>query len=96
MRTIRRTNQFKKDYQRETKGRAATYVQKLDAELAAIMQVLTVDGTLEPRYRDHPLLNDWKDHRDCHVKPDLVLIYRKPDDSTLELVRLGSHREVEL
>ncbi len=96
MRTIRRTNQFKKDYKRETKGRAATYVQKLDAELAAIMQVLTVDGTLEPRYRDHPLLNDWKDHRDCHVKPDLVLIYRKPDDSTLELVRLGSHSEVEL
>jgi mRNA interferase YafQ len=96
MRTIRRSNQFKKDYKRETKGRSATYVQKLDAELAAVMQVLTVDGTLEPRYRDHLLLNEWKDHRDCHVRPDLVLIYRKPDDSTLELVRLGSHSEVGL
>jgi mRNA interferase YafQ len=96
MRTIRRTNQFKKDYKRETKGRSSTYALKLDAELAAVVDVLTVDGTLESRYRDHPLLNEWKDHRDCHVGPDLVLIYRKPDDGTLELVRLGSHSELGL
>jgi mRNA interferase YafQ len=91
MRTIRRTNQFKKDYKREMKGRSSTYAQKLDAELAAVVQVLVVDGSLESRYPDHLLFNEWKDHRDCHVRPDLVLIYRKPDDSTLELVRLGSH-----
>jgi mRNA interferase YafQ len=94
MRTIKRTNQFKKDYKRETKGRSSTYVQKLDAELAAVVQVLMVDRTLEPRYRDHPLLSEWKDHRDCHVRPDLLLIYRKPDDASLELVRLGSHSEL--
>ncbi|MCW5584238.1 MAG: type II toxin-antitoxin system mRNA interferase toxin, RelE/StbE family, partial [Gammaproteobacteria bacterium] len=39
---------------------------------------------------------EWADHRDCHIKPDLVLIYRKPDDDTLELVRLGSHSELGL
>lgn len=39
---------------------------------------------------------EWKDHRDCHVKPDLVLIYRKPDDRVLPLVRLGSHSELGL
>ncbi len=39
---------------------------------------------------------DWKDHRDCHIKPDLVLIYRKPDDESLELVRPGSHSELSL
>ncbi len=96
MRTIRRTNQFKKDYKRETKGRSSPYAQKLDAELDVVVQVLIVDGTLEPRYQDHPLLNEWKDHRDCHVRPDLVLIYRRPDDNTLELVRLGSHSELGL
>lgn len=36
------------------------------------------------------------DCRDCHVKPNLVLIYRKPDADTLELVRLGSHSELSL
>ena len=34
------------------------------------------------------------DDRDCHIRPDLVLIYRKPDDDTLQLVRLGSHGEL--
>lgn len=34
--------------------------------------------------------------RDCHIRPDLVLIYRKPDEGTLELVRLGSHSELGL
>jgi mRNA interferase YafQ len=42
------------------------------------------------------LTGDWKDHRDCHIKPDLVLIYRKPEDSVLHLVRLGSHAELSL
>jgi mRNA interferase YafQ len=35
-------------------------------------------------------------HRDCHIRPDLILIYRKPDDDNLELVRLGSHSELGL
>lgn len=41
--------------------------------------------------RDHALIGNWKDCRDCHIKPDLVLVYRKPDADTLELIRLGSH-----
>jgi mRNA interferase YafQ len=51
---------------------------------------------LAARQRDHALTGDWKDFRDCHVKPDLVLIYSKPDDQTLVLVRLGSHAELGL
>lgn len=41
--------------------------------------------------RSYPYRGNWKDFRDCHIKPDLVLIYRKPDADTLELIRLGSH-----
>ena len=50
---------------------------------------------MEPRHRDHAMTGDWKDHRDCHVKPDLVLIYRKPDavDFHPELTRVF-HREL--
>ena len=43
---------------------------------------------------DHALSGEWSDHRDCHVKPDLILIYQKPDADTLRLVRLGSHSEL--
>jgi mRNA interferase YafQ len=42
------------------------------------------------------LTGDWHDHRDCHLRPDLVLIYRKPNPDDLELVRLGSHSELGL
>jgi mRNA interferase YafQ len=68
----------------------------LEADLSAIVKLLATDTPLLPSHRDHPLINSWKDHRDCHIKPDLILIYRKPDSETLELVRLGSHSELGL
>jgi mRNA interferase YafQ len=93
MRTIRRTSRFKRDYKREAKGR---YRATLDQDLRAVLSVLIVDAPLPARYRDHALAGEWKDHRDCHIKPDLVLIYRKPDAEWLDLVRLGSHTELSL
>jgi mRNA interferase YafQ len=44
--------------------------------------------------RDHALIGDWDGYRECHIKPDLLLIYRKPDADTLRLARLGSHSEL--
>ena len=91
MRTIRQSGQFKRDLKRESKGQ---HGKQLQSDFVAIVSALAADEPLEPRYRDHALTGEWKDHRDCHVKPDLVLIYRKPDDVTLQLVRLGSHSEL--
>lgn len=93
MRTIRQSGQFKRDLKRESKGQHRNALQR---EFVAIVATLACDEQLEPRHRDHALTGDWKDYRDCHVKPDLVLIYRKPDDETLQLVRLGSHSELGL
>jgi len=58
------------------------------------VNLLAAEMALPARYFDHRLSGEWSDHRDCHIKPDLVLIYRKPDDASLELVRLGSHSEL--
>jgi mRNA interferase YafQ len=93
MRTIERTTQFKRDYKREAKGRYRTI---LDQELVGVIRRLQEDLTLEARHRDHALSGEWRDHRDCHIRSDLVLIYRLPDDDTLQLVRLGSHAELGL
>ena len=93
MRTPDYTGQFKRDYKREKKG---PHRATLDFDLHAVLSVLLDDQPLEPRHRDHALVGDWKDHRDCHVKPDLVLIYQKPDVDLLRLVRLGSHSELGL
>jgi mRNA interferase YafQ len=91
MRTIERTNQFKRDYKRELKGRHRA---TLADDFTTVLTALANDQALVEKYRDHALTGEWTDHRDCHVKPDLVLIYRKPDADRLQLVRLGSHSEL--
>jgi mRNA interferase YafQ len=52
------------------------------------------DRSLPPANRDHDLTGEWKDHRECHLRPALLLICRKPDADRLQLVRLGSHSEL--
>lgn len=93
MRDVKYTSRFKRDYRREQSGR---HGKKLDVLLMEAVNLLAADEPLPRRYFDHPLSGGWNDHRDCHIKPDLVLIYRKPDDDSLELVRLGSHSELGL
>lgn len=93
MREIEWTSQFKRDYKRESKGQHRA---SLDADLFTLIDTLANNQVLEPRHRDHALTGDWKDHRDCHIKPDLLLIYQKPYDELLRLVRLGSHSELGL
>lgn len=93
MRTINATNRFRKDFKRELKGR---YRDAVEVDLPELIRSLAQDLTLLERYQDHALSGVWIDHRDSHVKPDLVLIYRKPNENNLELVRLGSHSELGL
>lgn len=93
MRRIERTAQFKRDYKREKRGRQRV---GLDESLFQFVAWLVADARLPDRARDHALSGEWKDFRDCHIRPDLVLIYRKPDDAILQLVRLGSHSELGL
>jgi mRNA interferase YafQ len=93
MRTISRTHRFKKDYKREAKGQNRA---ELDSLLTAAVSLLATDSRLPEKLHDHALAGEWKDHRDCHIRPDLVLIYRLPDAHRIELVRLGSHSELSL
>jgi mRNA interferase YafQ len=91
MREVKYTARFKRDYRREKSGR---HGKQLDALLMEVVNLLAADTPLPRRNVDHPLSGEWKDFRDCHIRPDLILIYRKPDATSLELVRLGSHSEL--
>ena len=93
MRAIRYTHRFKRDYRRELSG---VHGKQLEALFRQALDRLLHDTPLPPRYADHALAGEWSDHRDCHLRPDLVLIYRKSGADTLELVRLGSHSELGL
>ncbi len=92
MRTIKYTAQFKRDYKREKRKQH----NDLDKKLMLVIESLATDAQLSESLRDHRLSGSWKDHRDCHIRPNLILIYRKPDADTLELVRLGSHSDLSL
>jgi len=91
MRRIERSSAFKRDYKREARGKHGA---TLDEILGPVLTALATDWPLAARYREHGLSSDWVGYRECHIKPDLLLIYRKSDTYTLRLARLGSHSEL--
>jgi mRNA interferase YafQ len=91
MRKIDASTAFKRDLKRESKGR---YRASLAADLQELLNKLVNDLPLEPRCRDHYLIGNWDGYRECHIKPDLLLIYKNTNQNTLRLTRLGSHSEL--
>jgi mRNA interferase YafQ len=70
------------------------YRRDLDSIVSEVVSLLVEDVSLQQKNRDHKLGGDWQDHRECHLKTDLLLIYRKPDAEILQLVRMGSHSQL--
>ena len=64
-------------------------------ELSQVVKKLANKETLEPKYNDHPLVGNYVGLRECHIKPDWLLIYMV-DDKELELflLRTGSHSDL--
>jgi len=85
--SIHYTTQFKKDYKRIKR-------QNKDlSKLRTVIEILADGQLLEPKYQDHQLSGNWKGHRDCHIEPDWILIYRISVDD-LYLERTGSHSDL--
>jgi len=84
---IFRTSSFKKDYKKLTKS---------DKEILKEVVTLLANGeTLDKNYKDHSLIGNYLGCRECHLKPDLLLIYRINDDVLeLALTRVGSHSKL--
>ncbi len=89
MRTIEYANVFKKDFKRVK----ASPLHRKDAEtlLSAVIKLLVADKEMPLANRDHLLSGDWLGYRECHIKPDLLRIYKKQGKETLRLARFGSH-----
>jgi mRNA interferase YafQ len=87
--TVKFTSQFKKDYKLAIKrGLKIELLEK-------IVSLLSMGGTLPNKNKDHVLSGDWIGHRECHVQPDWLLIYRIEDDVlVLTLSRTGTHSDL--
>ncbi len=85
MRTIERSVAFKRDFKKHG---------DIDTAFIEVVYKLISDEELPEKYRDHALIGGWSGYRECHLKPDLLLIYKKIDGGVLRLARLGSHSEL--
>ena len=91
MRRVRYTTRFSKDLKREGKSPKN---KDLLFKLQTIIDLLADDEELPLNLQDHLLVGEFVGMRELHVKPNLLLVYRKLKDGTLELLRLGSHSEI--
>ncbi|MDD9197612.1 type II toxin-antitoxin system YafQ family toxin [Aliivibrio sp. S3MY1] len=82
------STQFKKDFKKITKMPISDII-----EVGNIISKLQRNETLDPKNVDHSLTGNWSGFRDCHIKPDLVLIYRIFGEQ-LQLARIGSHSDL--
>ena len=83
------TSQFKKDYKQAMKRHLK--IELLDD----IIRILSEGEALPMENRDHILTGNWSGHRECHIQPDWLLIYRIEDDVlVLTLSRTGTHNDL--
>ncbi len=86
---VRYSSKFKKDFKLIVKR---GYNISLFEEVLGLLREETV---LPEKYNDHALKGDYSGHRECHIAPDWLLIYKKENDFiTLTLTRTGSHSDL--
>ncbi|APW19025.1 type II toxin-antitoxin system YafQ family toxin [Gardnerella swidsinskii] len=89
MLTLTYTSQFKKDMKRIRKRGYDTHLVNI------LLEKLRNEEILDETYQDHPLKGKYLGFRECHVKPNWLLIYRiDNDDVVLVLSRTGTHSDV--
>ena len=91
MRSIKHASKFRKDLKREYRTFGAT---EIDYLLDPVLNLLCQDYPLPFKYKDHPPKGKFLGARDCHLRPDLILIYRKIGKDILLLEQLGSQSEI--
>lgn len=86
---IKNTTQFKKDYKlAKRRGMNIPLLKEIVTKLAN-------GEVLEAKYKDHALAGNWVGHRECHIQPDWLLIYRYEEDVlVLTLARTGTHSDL--
>lgn len=85
---LRITSQFKKDLKK------IKYDTKKISELKAVLDMLSLDGTVSARYKPHSLSGEYNDCMECHIGNDVLLIWKSAESNVIVLLRYGSHSEL--
>lgn len=84
---IEYTNKFKRDLKRAKKRNKPLH------KLKQVMTLIAEQVTLDAQYHDHHLTGNWAHHRELHIQPDWLLIYKLTKNSVI-FVRTGSHADL--
>ena len=92
---MRRKIVFENSYFKDLKkvAKQGLFSDEVAFEVQKITDLLIADKPLDAKYKNHALVGDYKGYRDCHIKPDLVLIYKISDES-MNLTRIGRHQDL--
>ena len=86
---VKFTNLFKREH-RLMRKRGAN-MQLLDD----VVDLLRQGQPLPAKYRDHALTGNYRGARECHIKPDWLLIYQIEENIlVLTLMRMGTHSDL--
>lgn len=99
VRQIKRSSRFKSDFKTVLASMSKSKRLLFQERLIEVLECLSQDQSLPRNFEDHPLSGNWTGYRDCHIFPDIVLIYKKTEEAELKLlllVRIGSHSELRL
>jgi len=91
VRELKFTARFEVDYKRVNRNPEH---RNIDFQLAQVIDLLLLDKSLPIKFLDHPLKGRYIGTRECHLKPDLLLIYSKTELNELVLIRIGSHSQL--
>ena len=83
------SSQFRSDLKRLRRSGRCPF-----EDLEEVLAYLSEGEPLPPRYKDHQLVGEWSDHRECHIRPDWLLVYRPLAEGMIQLVTTGSHSDI--
>ncbi|EKK5568011.1 type II toxin-antitoxin system YafQ family toxin [Enterobacter hormaechei] len=86
---------FSRAFRRDMK-RLARVNKTVSHLLAPVIECMKEGRPLDARWQDHGLGAGWPEHRDLHLKPDLLVVYTRPDEDSVKLVRIGNHANLQL
>lgn len=86
---VKYTSSFKNDIKKFKKDEDALN------EITDVIKKIANDEILDEKYKDHNLKGEYKEYRECHIRPNLLLVYKKIEDTLiLSCVRVGSHNKI--
>jgi mRNA interferase YafQ len=89
---IKRTKDFEKSFRKISRSGLSL---KTREKLEFVIDAIAIEKKLDTKHKNHRLKGELRDYCECHIAPDLLLIYKiEEEENLLILVDIGSHAQL--